>query len=636
MNTRNILQQYWGFDSFRPMQQEIIESVLQGNDTLALLPTGGGKSICYQVPALAKEGICLVVSPLVALMKDQVEGLRKKDIPALFIHSAMKYQEVLQTLKNAAYARYKFLYVSPERLQSNLFKEFLPALNINLIAVDEAHCISQWGYDFRPAYLQVADLRDAVPGVPVLALTASATKDVQEDICDRLNFTSKNIFRQSFARPNLSYSVFETESKITKLVEILTKVKGSSIVYCSSRRKTKEVADLLKLNGFNADYYHAGLKSEERNEKQDKWIRNEITTIVCTNAFGMGIDKPDVRVVVHYDSPDCLESYYQEAGRAGRDGKRSYAVLLYDLEDLKTLEQLSTIRFPSPEVIKQVYNHLMNYLQVPVSYGGGQFYDFDLNEFIKRFGLNIHEAIYSIKQLEMENLLQYNEQVLLPPTVIFTSNKDSLNEFEKAHPETEYLIKGLLRTYQGIFDIPANISEKHLTFLLQQEVDEIKKGLMKLNSYGVIQYLPVKDRPQVFLLNNRVKIEDLRLDTTSLLKRKKTFESRLNKMTGYLKERKHCRERLLAAYFDDSTVQDCGICDSCLSSKSKGFEPRQFDDIRKMIVERIRSGKLTTENLLFNFPGIAKDKVEQVINYLIAEEEVKVDENDRITEIKKG
>jgi ATP-dependent DNA helicase RecQ len=364
VSAHQILKQYFKYDSFRPLQEEIINAVLQKKDVLALLPTGGGKSICFQVPALMNDGLCLVISPLIALMKDQVESLRRKGITAFSIHSGMNRKEVINTLKVAAESNCKFLYVSPERLETNLFKEYLPSFNINLIAVDEAHCISQWGYDFRPSYLRIAALREELKNVPVLALTASATNEVQNDICDKLQFKQRNIFRQSFERSNLSYSIFNVDVKINKVKEILEKVTGSSIVYCKSRKRTKEIADLLKMHGINADYYHAGLLSEERNKKQESWIKNETRVIVCTNAFGMGIDKQDVRTVIHADVPDCLENYYQEAGRAGRDGKKSYAVLLYTDKELEELKLLPDVHFPTIEKIREVYQAVMILISV--------------------------------------------------------------------------------------------------------------------------------------------------------------------------------------------------------------------------------------------------------------------------------
>jgi ATP-dependent DNA helicase RecQ len=427
---QSILKTYWGFSEFRPLQKEIIDSVLEGKDTLALLPTGGGKSICFQVPALAQDGVCLVISPLIALMKDQVENLKKKGILAAAIYSGMSRGLMIQTLKNIAYGPYKFLYISPERIETSLFQEYLPAFNVNLIAIDEAHCISQWGYDFRPSYLRIASLREYLPDVPVLALTASATEEVQKDICEKLGFKEQIIFRPSFHRKNLSYSVFPVDVKMKKLLEILTKVPGSALVYCKSRKRTVETASLLQMHGLSAQAYHAGLSQEERNKRQQEWVEGKNSAMVCTNAFGMGIDKPDVRTVVHIDVPDCLENYYQEAGRAGRDGKKSYAVLLYSGNDLEDLKNLHTKRFPSFDQIKEVYGAVCNYLQVAINTGEDNSYPFYFEAFIKNFKLDSHTALYSLKTLEQDGWLDFNEKNFSPSTIVFTTNKEQLYQFQ--------------------------------------------------------------------------------------------------------------------------------------------------------------------------------------------------------------
>ena len=452
-----ILKEFWGYDNFRPLQEDIIKAVLDGKDTLALMPTGGGKSLCYQVPALAQDGLCLVISPLIALMKDQVENLRRKNITAFAIYSGMTRKEVINTFKVASESNCKFLYVSPERLETSLFKEYLPGLGINLIAVDEAHCISQWGYDFRPPYLRIAALREELPGIPILALTASATPDVQNDICEKLAFKNYQVFRQSFERPNLSYSTFKVDSKINKIIEIVRRVQGSSIIYCKSRKRTKEISELLQLQNISSDFYHAGLLQDVRNRKQEDWIHNKTRIIVCTNAFGMGIDKPDVRTVIHADVPDCLENYYQEAGRAGRDGKISYAVLLFDERDIHELEGMASLRFPALEDIRNIYQAVANYLQIPTGAGEGQYYDFDISDFLKKFKQVSHTTLYSLKALEQEGWLAFNEQVFLPSSVMFAVNKNSLYEFEKTNPGLEPCIKTLLRAYEGIFDQPTSI-----------------------------------------------------------------------------------------------------------------------------------------------------------------------------------
>jgi ATP-dependent DNA helicase RecQ len=627
MTIDEILKRYWGFDSFRPLQEDIINSILAGNDTLALMPTGGGKSLCYQVPALAKDGVCLVISPLIALMKDQVENLRRKNITAFAIFSGMSRKEVINTLKTATDSNCKFLYVSPERLETSLFKEYLPAININLIAVDEAHCISQWGYDFRPPYLRIAALRDELRGIPVLALTASATQEVQNDICDKLAFRSKNIFRQSFERANLSYSVFKVESKINKIIEILTKVPGTGIIYCKSRKRTKEISELLQLQNISSGFYHAGLSAEERTKKQEDWIKNKIRVIVCTNAFGMGIDKPDVRTVVHADIPDCLENYYQEAGRAGRDGKKSFAVLLYDDSDITDLNELPAIRYPSIETIKEVYACLANYLQVPSGNGEGEYYDFDITDFLKKFKLNSSAVIYTLKALEQDGWLSFNEQVFIPPTVYFTTDKNYLYQFEKDYPSLEPLIKSLLRAYDGIFDFPAIISETVIAGLLKKDKEEVKKELLQLHQAAIINYTPQKDKPQIFFLKNRVRAEDLFINISNYAERKEKFIARIKNMVGYTTETIKCRSKITANYFGDIEIKDCGICDNCLRKKEITLTNEEFEAIHKRIIQTLTAKALSAKDLLLQLNGIKKEKAWKVIDALQAEGKILIDKN---------
>jgi ATP-dependent DNA helicase RecQ len=575
----DILKQYFKHDSFRPLQEDIINAVLQKKDVLALLPTGGGKSVCFQVPALMNDGLCLVISPLIALMKDQVENLRRKGITAFAIYSGMRRKEVMNTLKVAGESNCKFLYVSPERLETNLFKEYLPSFNINLIAVDEAHCISQWGYDFRPPYLRIGALREELHNVPVLALTASATIEVQNDICEKLLFSQKNILRQSFERANLSYSVFNVDVKINKIKEILEKVSGSSIVYCRSRRRTKEIADLLNAQNINSDYYHAGLTSDERNKRQESWIKNETRVIVCTNAFGMGIDKPDVRTVIHADVPDCLENYYQEAGRAGRDEKKSYAVLLYTEKELVELKLLPGVHFPALENIQLVYQSVMNYLQIASGNGEGNYFDFDMADLIKKFKLDAQLVIYSLKALEQEELLSFNEQVFLPSKIMFTVNKEMLYDFENTNAELEPIVKTLLRTYSGIFDQLVSIHEKTISFLMRKDLNDVINELKQLHAAGIIQYIPQKDSPQLYFLQNRIKAEDLQINQANYQKRKKQYERRIASLLEYVKKNSQCRSVFIANYFGDENAKRCGVCDNCLRQKNNNIPQQEFENI---------------------------------------------------------
>lgn len=628
-NTHDILQQYWGYDGFRPLQKEIIDSVLNGKDTLALLPTGGGKSICFQVPALAQDGICLVVSPLIALMKDQVENLRKKGILAAAIYSGMSRGLMVQTLKNIAHGPYKFLYISPERIETSLFQEYLPAFNANLIAVDEAHCISQWGYDFRPSYLRIAALRESLPDVPVLALTASATEEVQKDICEKLGFKHLTIFRPSFHRKNLSYSVFPVDVKIKKLLEILTKVRGSALIYCKSRKRTVETASLLQMHGLSAQAYHAGLSQEQRNKRQQEWIENKTLIMACTNAFGMGIDKPDVRTVVHIDVPDCLENYYQEAGRAGRDGNKSYAVLLYDNKDVEELSNAHIKRFPSFTQIKDVYTALANFLQVGIHTGEGISYPFHFGTFIKNFKLDSYTALYSLKTLEQDGWFDFNEKNFTPSTLVFTTNKEQLYQFQDSHPEYEPLLTTLLRTYEGIFDFPAFISENLLSRLMEQEEEKIKEILKKIAAFRIIEYIPQNDASFILFKKNRVGTEALTINLNLYKKRREAFINRAKKMIDYV-HTKECRSNFINYYFGDSAVKSCGVCDNCLQLKASHLTTEEFEKIKTSIHTALSGEKLVTAALFTKLNGINKEKARSVLNFLQAEQKILINEKGEI------
>ena len=626
----SILQKYWQYDQFRPLQEEIIESVLAGNDTLALLPTGGGKSICFQVPALLMEGVCLVISPLIALMEDQVAGLLKKNIPAVALHGGLNYFEVKQILQKATQGDYRLIYLSPERIETNLFKEYLPAIPISLLVIDEAHCVSQWGYDFRPPYLRIAQLREELPSIPAIALTASATPFVQHDIADKLALKPVSIFRQSFERPNISYSCFTVDSKINKLIDILRKVAGSSIVYTNSRKQTKELAALLIQQQFSADYYHAGLSQESRKSKQLAWINNEVSVIVCTNAFGMGIDKPDVRTVVHFDAPDCLENYYQEAGRAGRDGKKAYAVLLQQADTISGLQQMPDRRFPPLATIKMIYQSLADYLQIPVGNGMGEYFDFDFLSFVKNFKLDSILVMNTLKVLEQEGHITFSETIFLPTQVQFTANRETLQQFEISHAHLTPLLKSLLRTYEGIFDNRVSIHEKQLSYITKSTIENIQQQLKELASFGIIEILPQKDTPQIHFILNRAPAQYLLINQDGYHQRKQQYTNRINKMIEYLSSIEGCRSRMLANYFGDETQKDCGICDHCLAKKRKALSPDDFSKIEKMIMQIVDTKGHISE--LFNkYQLYSQEKIWSVLEFLQAEESIIIDESGKIS-----
>ena len=626
----NILEKYWGHAQFRPLQAAIIDAVVAQKDVLALLPTGGGKSICFQVPALMQDGMCLVISPLIALMQDQVSNLQEKGIEAAVIHSGMPFSAVKETLQACTSGAYKFLYLSPERIESNLFKEYLPALDISLIAVDEAHCIAQWGYDFRPPYLRIAALRTELPSVPVIALTASATKEVESDIIEKLAFKDYSIFRQPYKRPALSYSYFEVESKINKTLDIINNVKGGGIVYCNTRKQTKDIAELLQLQKINADYYHAGVSADERQQKQKKWMIGETRIMVCTSAFGMGIDKDDVRTVIHYDMPDCLENYYQEAGRAGRDGKKAYAVLLATKADIIKARNLHETRFPAIEVIKNIYQSIANYLQLPVGIGEGGYFNFNLLEFCNNFKLDLILVTQTLKVLEQEGYIQFSENIFLPSQVCFTCSKEGLENFEQAYPAFEPLIKALLRSYQGIFDNRISVFEKRMAGICKQSIDEIQKQLQQLAAMGMIEYLPQKETPQIHFLLNRAPAAFLHIDKDQYLKRKEAFTTRINTLIRFATNPGCCRSVFIGNYFGDIDKDNCGICDYCLSIKKNKIDANTFTSIEKQLFVLLSKTPTPMGSIFVALAKEDKEAVWEVIHFLEAENRLIMNEDGTI------
>ena len=615
-NSRTILKKYWGHDAFRPLQEQIIDAVMQNKDVLALLPTGGGKSICFQVPAMQKKGICLVISPLIALMKDQVERLNKIGIPSLMIHSGMHFMEVKRTLHNAVYGNYKFLYLSPERISTELFETYAESLEVSMIAIDEAHCISQWGYDFRPAYLKIAALRDYYPQVPVVALTASATAEVQDDICTQLGFQKNHErFRQSFSRPNLCYEVRHEISKQTSIIELIKKNAGSGIVYCKSRKQCQMVAELLQQQGITSDFYHAGLTSEERNSRQEKWIRNEIRVIACTNAFGMGIDKPDVRWVIHYSMPESIENYYQEAGRAGRDGAPAKAILLFHEKEKTDLFSIHESRYPSPEYLKALYQDLMNYLQIAAGGGEGERHDFDMSVFAERFRINMMAGTYGLQTLQQEGLFIITDAAFTPSKVEFTTDKRTLYDLEEQEPDMDLMVKALLRSYEGIFDEVVNIMESKLASFMNLEVSEVVKLLQKLHSRGIIQYTPQTDKPGIILLQNRMYRDDFRIRHQDIQRRKAKHLDRLNSMIDYADNEKECRSRMISSYFNEAEPQDCGNCDNCLKRQQisgiKGFE----ESIQR-VLEQLSIKPLSHKEIIEWSSTQQLKEMEKILQYL--------------------
>lgn len=618
MSEAEVLKKYWGFDSFRPLQDEIIKSVLEGHDTLALLPTGGGKSLCFQVPAMVMDGICIVISPLIALMKDQVEHLKAKGIKAVAIYAGMGKREIDILLDNCIYGDIKFLYLSPERLLSELVRERISYMNVNLIAVDEAHCISQWGYDFRPPYRQLTALRDIHPKVPVLALTATATQFVRKDIAEQLDFKKPRIFVQSFERKNLSYVVQPDDDKHKKLLSIVRNVKGSGLVYVRNRRETSEIALFLKRNGIAADFYHAGVEKEERFKRQDDWKKNLIRVMVATNAFGMGIDKADVRFVVHMDLPDSLEAYYQEAGRAGRDGKRAYTVLLANRSDQVSLEAKYADSFPSPTEIKNIYHHLGNYFQLAFGAGEGLSFNFDLADFCKRFNIGVIRTMAALKFLEHDGYLTLSENIFLQSRVLFLVSNEDVYRFQIENVGYDPIIKTILRSYGGAFEQYVKIKEYDIAQRVRASFNDVVKMLNKLQEQGLLSYLPQTDQPQLMYVRPRVDLLHMDIDVKYIELRKKIQTDQINAVLAY-SGNAVCRSIQLLSYFDEPDAEKCGVCDICLAEKKKDDLLQLSDRIDFELATLLQSDTYSLEDLVAAVKtGTDNERIERIRDLLDA------------------
>ena len=593
-----ILKQYWGYDGFRPLQEDIIRSVADHKDTLGLMPTGGGKSITFQVYSLSTEGMCLVITPLIALIKDQVQNLRSKKIKVLAIYSGMTSREIDIALNNAIYGDYKFLYISPERIGSEKFKEYLVKMKLNLITIDEAHCISQWGYDFRPSYLKISDLRTLFPEVPVLALTATATQKVVDDIQDKLLFKTKNVLQTSFRRENLIYLVRDKEDKMGYLTDTIQKSKGTGIVYVRSRKKTREIAQALQQQNIAADYYHAGLAPDVRSQKQDKWMSGETRVIVATNAFGMGIDKPDVRFVIHLDLPDSLEAYFQEAGRGGRDGKKSVAVLLYNNTDKRRLHKMVTDSFPAIEVIRSVYDSISNFLMVAIGSGKGGVFGFRIEDFSKRFGFQINAVYHSLKLLERQEYLSYVENVDNYSRILFTVRRDDLYKIQLGNAELDAFIKLILRSYTGVFTDFVNVDEALLARRSNMAEDFVYQQFKLLAKMKIIDFIPRKKTPVIVYETERLDTNRIRISAENYQLRKVKYQEQVDSVIDYASNENKCRSVALLEYFGQYDSEPCGSCDVCVGDHESGIRFADFSRISGAIHKLLGSESISVNQLV--------------------------------------
>ena len=625
-----ILIKYWGYSKFRPLQEDIIRSVIEGNDTLALLPTGGGKSITFQVPAMSKEGICIVITPLIALMKDQVENLHKRNIKAIAIYSGMTKNEIDIALENCIYGSVKFLYISPERIGTEIFKTRVKHMNVNLIAIDEAHCISEWGYDFRPSYLKISELREMVPDIPFLALTATAIPKVVDDIQEKLNFKEKNVFQKSFERKNIVYLVREIEDKNNYLIETIKKVNGSGIIYVRNRKSTRETAEFLLKNNISADYYHAGLNHESRSTKQNEWKVGKIRIMVSTNAFGMGIDKSDVRFVIHLDLPDNIEAYFQEAGRGGRDEKKAVAVLLYNNSDKQKAEQRIERSFPEIKDIKAIYQALGNYFQIPFGGGKNISYDFIISDFAKNFNFNIMTILSSLRILQREGYIELTDELNSMSKLHFVTGRDDLYKFQIANAKFDGFIKLVLRSYTGLFSDFVNIDERSLAKKANVDIKVVYKYLNHLKSIGILNYIPQKKNPFVVYTEERLDDKSLHISKENYDFRKTRYIERINAMLHYASSDNKCRSQILLSYFGEKNPDRCGQCDVCTRRNELDLSKYEFDLILGKIKKQLQYNLVSIEELVPNADK-NKEKALKVIQWLLDNNKIIKDTQELLT-----
>lgn len=616
---RKILKQYWGYDNFRGIQEDIIRSIGEGRDTLGLMPTGGGKSITFQVPALAQEGLCLVITPLIALMKDQVRNLRERGIKATAIYSGMTREEIVIALENCIFGNYKFLYVSPERLDTEIFQIKLRSMHVSLITVDESHCISQWGYDFRPAYLKIADIRQLLPGIPVIALTATATPEVVSDIQQRLQFRQENVFRMSFERKNLAYVVRHTEDKESELLHILQRVDGSGIVYTRNRKKTKEISLFLNRNHITATFYHAGLNDETKDSRQKAWLKGEFRVMVATNAFGMGIDKPDVRVVIHADVPDSPEAYFQEAGRAGRDGMKAYAVLLFCARDKITLKQRVSDTFPEKSYIRKIYEDINFYYQMAMGDGRGCTFAFNIDEFCRNFKHFPVQTDSALKILTRAGYLEYTDEQDNASRIMFTITKEELYRIREQSEDTEKLIRILLRSYTGLFTDYAYISEDNLSTRSGLSKQQIYETLLSLSRQHILHYIPAKKTPYIIYTRERQETERVYLSKEVYEDRKESYVQRINAMIEYAESENRCRSRMLLRYFGEKNEHNCGQCDICLQQHQSGLKSGEFESISQQLQALLKENPLSLQEIKDKMQ-VPENHLMKVVSYLVSEE----------------